>query len=465
MKILLVQAGTRYTKEGNIIDEPIVVEHSLPLGILYIGQVLADNNYNVEYFDQAVTDISVDKLAKWIVKKDFDVVGFTVLTASFITAVKLSQKIKCLNENIIIVFGGPQATLCDDKIMDKYNCVDFCVRHDGEYIFLDLIKHLESKKDISEVLGITYRENNIVKKTEDAPLIDNLDELPFPDRKSLTKRHKYVMSGLLSPIITTRGCPYNCKFCTCHVLYKRRVRFRSVKNVVNELRYLEDEGFNEIMIVDDCFTLKPKRVQRICEEIKKEKIDLKWHSLGRTNLGDINMYRQMATSGCVTVLFGFESATQRILNYYNKQVSPDLAIKSVKKVRKANIPNISGGFIIGAPTETFDEIVNTIKFGLKLNISILQFQILNITPGTIIYKEFIENGWLDDNIDWEYSVESPDACPTTVPKKILNRLIEDSTRRLLINPKRIFKDIYNTIRNDYQFKYLKGAFKLLAEKL
>ncbi|MBD3229249.1 MAG: radical SAM protein [Candidatus Lokiarchaeota archaeon] len=465
MKILLVQVGTQYTRDGKIIDEPIIVEHSLPLGILYLGQVLEQENYEVEYFDHAVADISVDKLSKWIVKNDFNIVGLTVLTATFITAVKIAQKLKSLNKNIIVVFGGPQATICHDKIMEKYKSVDFCVRNDGEYTFLNLIKHIESNKPVSDVRGITYRENGKVKYTENAGLIDDLDKLSFPDRKVLTDKHKYMMSGLISPIITTRGCPYNCKFCTCHIIYKRRVRFRSVRNVVDELIYLESEGFKEIMIVDDCFTLKPKRVEKICELIKKENIDLKWHSLARTNLGGLNMYRQMATAGCTTVLFGFESATQRILDYYNKQITPDLAIKSIKKVRKANIPNISGGFIIGAPTETFKEIVNTIKFGLKLNISILQFQILNITPGTLIYKEFIEKGWINDETDWEGSIPAPDICPTAVPKKILNKLIENATKRLLTNPRRIFRDYYNFIRNEYQSRYIRGLLKSITNRI
>ncbi|MHA1268409.1 MAG: B12-binding domain-containing radical SAM protein [Candidatus Helarchaeota archaeon] len=456
MKILLLHPGIHYIREGDVLKEKkktVITDHTLPLGILYIGEVLKRNNIDVELFDHAVIDISIDKLVNWIIKKDFDIVGLSVMGGSFITAIEISKRLKSKNPNIIIVFGGVHSTICHDKIMEKYSdYVDFCVRGEGEYTFLELVQILESNKEIGEVRGITYKKDNLIKFTEDRPLLKNLDEIPIPDRRMLTKRFRYVLGGKVSPLISSRGCIYNCKFCSCGVLYNRRLRFRSVENVVEELIYLENEGFKEINIVDDCFTTNVKRVLGICTKIRKEKLDINWHCLCRTNIGDFNMYRQMASAGCATVSLGIESANQRILDYYDKKTTVEMSIQSVKYANKARIPNVYGGFVIGAPTETLHEVVNTIKFGLKLKLSFMQFQLLHVLPKTRLFTEFVQNGWLDENSAWEQPIAAADVCPTSVPKKTLEKIVEAAYINFVSDHKRILREYLRSIGSEYRSK-------------
>ncbi|MHA1310573.1 MAG: B12-binding domain-containing radical SAM protein [Candidatus Helarchaeota archaeon] len=469
MKILLLHPGIHYFREGNkliVKKKTVITDHTLPLGILYIAEVLKRNNIEIEVFDHAVINLSVDKLVKWIIKNDFDLVGLSVMGGSFITAIEISKRLKKLNPNIIIVFGGVQSTLCHDRIMEKYNQdVDYCVRGEGEYTFLELIEALRKNKEIKDVRGITYYEHGIVKFTEDRPELKNLDDLPIPDRSILTKKFRYLLGGKVSPLISSRGCIYNCRFCSCGVLYKRRLRFRSVENVIKELIYLENEGFKEINIVDDCFTINVKRVHKICEQIKKEKLDLKWHCLCRTNIGDYNMYRHMATAGCATVSLGIESANQRILDYYDKKSTVENAKISVKNANKARIPNVYGGFIIGAPGETVQEVLNTIKFGLKLNLSFMQFQLLNVLPKTQIFDEFVRKGWLDPSQTWEQPVIAADVCPTAVPKKILEKIVEVAYIHFVGDSKRIIKEYLRSMRAEYRFQIFKNIPEQLKKVL
>jgi anaerobic magnesium-protoporphyrin IX monomethyl ester cyclase len=450
MKILLLHPGIHYIREGIIKRNKIITDHTLPLGILYVGEILRQNNYEVHFLDHAVLDTPVEDLVKWIYKSEFDVVGYSVLTGSFLTAIEIAKRLKLLNDNIINIFGGIQATLCADKIIQKYNCVDYCVRGEGEYSFLELIQHLESNKKINEIKGITFKENDIVKSTVNRPLIKNLDELPIPDRKVLTKIHKYILGTTSSPLITSRGCVYNCRFCSCSILFNRTLRYRSIQNVIDELVYLEGDGFKEVTVADDCFTANTKRVLKLCEQLKKLNLDIHWHANSRTNLGNFNMFRQMAQAGCATISFGIESGVQRILDYYNKQTSVELAIKSVKTAKKAKIPNIAASLIIGAPTETFQEIIETVKFGLNLNLSSVQFQLLNITPGTSLFEEFITKGWLNESDSWETPVIAADVSPEVVRKELLEKIVEKACERFVTNPKRIMSDYFSSITSKYR---------------
>lgn len=460
MKILLLHSGIHFTAGKKIKRNKIITEYTLPLGILYLGEILK-NDYSVRLYDHAVVNISIEKLVKWIIKSDFDIIGYSVLGGSFITSIEIAKKVKSQNENIINVFGGIQATLCAREILEKYgDVVDYCVRGEGEYTFKNLLKSIESGSDIKEIRGITYRENNIVKSTENAPLIQNLDMIPIPDRKLLTKYHNYILTNKTTPVITSRGCVYNCRFCSNNIIYNRSIRYRSVENIIEELLYLESEGFKEISIVDDCFTTNYKRVIEICEKIRKSNIDIQFHCTTRTNLCNYNMLRHMKKAGCATLSIGFESANQRILDYYNKQTKVEDSIRCIKNVKKAQIANVVGAFIIGAPTETVNEVINTIKFGLKLNISSIQFQLLYVSPGTSIYKEFQEKGWIEPD-GWEKPLIAADISPEVLPREYLERLVESAYIHILSNPKRIFSDYIRSIKS----KYRSSLFKTIPSQI
>lgn len=465
MKILLLHPGMHYLRDGLIKRNKIITEHTLPLGILYVGEMLKQENYDVHYFDHAVIDISVDDLVKWIIAKKFNIVGYSVLGGTFLTSIEIARRLKKIDEDIINVFGGIQATLCAGQILQEYNCVDYCVRGEGELTFLELVKTLESHHEIKEIKGITYRENDLVKSTADRPLIKNLDELPIPDRSPLLKAHKYILGAKNSPLITSRGCVYNCSFCACRVLFNRTLRFRSPESVIDELIYLENEGFKEVTLSDDCFTANPKRVTKICELMKKNKIDIQWHANSRTDLGNLNIYRQMVKAGCVTISFGIESGVQRILDYYNKRTTVDTAITSVKIAKKARITNIFGAFIVGAPGETKKEIIQTLKFGLKLNLTSLQFQLLHILPGTSIFNEFIEKGWIEEATAWEAPIIAADVCPEVVKKDLLEKYIEIAYQNYVAHPKRILNEYIQTVMSRYRTQVIANIPTQIKEML
>jgi radical SAM superfamily enzyme YgiQ (UPF0313 family) len=453
MKILLVYPSFLPLEEEPPKDElKVITDHTLPLGICYLGAVLEKNNYEVALFDHYVNNIPIKKFVDWIIKSGFDVIGFSVVSHSFKTAIKIAEEIKKRNAQIKIIFGGVHPTFCADKTMKKYSCVDYCVRGEGEYTLLNLIKSIESNRDLNEVPNLTYRENGLVKFTVDAPPIQDIDELPIPDRKMLFKYHKYQLGGKTTPLITSRGCPFNCTFCSCGALYNRTIRYRSVNNVMEELLSLQNQGFKDIEIVDDCFLLKEKRVINICKEIKKEKLDISFHVNGRVNLGSFNLYRIMIDAGCKTISIGFESGVQRILDYYNKGITVERTFETMKIVKKARFETIFGGFILGAPTETLNEILQTIQFAFKLDPTLFQFQLLSILPGTKLYADFAKKGWIKDAIDWEEPKVAADVSSEVVQREILEDLIEKTYIKFITSPKRLIKEYLRSLSSGYRLR-------------
>jgi len=319
---------------------------------------------------------------------------------------------------------------------------------------MELIKAYEKDLPLKDIKGITYRDNGKIHRNEKNELIKNLDALPFPDRKALKIEYPASFGNLelvpkgFTSMVSSRGCPYQCTFC----YGKRTVEFRtrSVENILEEILYLESEGYKFINFVDDNFTVSKKRVMKLCQLMRKHKIDLDWMCEGRVNQVSDEMLRQMRRANCRFLCFGVESANQRILDYYKKGITPAQSIIAVKKARKAKIPFITGSFVVGAPGETFREIYNTLKFAQKLDIDVPIYNLLGTMPGTDIWDELVEKNILDEDKYWEQGVHISDIDPNGVSTKQISYLISEMLYQFFTNPKYILKETFRSITSYYR---------------
>lgn len=379
----------------------------VPLGILYLGTILKKNGFKVELLDAAAKFYGKNDVLMWIKQVKPDIVGITVFTVAFLPTINLIKIIKNWNPSIKIVLGHYHPTMQAENILRKYgDYVDYCVRGEGEYIFLKLCEFLDRNpdKDPVKINGLTFKDSKQkIISTPDAALITDLDDLPFPDRKLIDFNYKWNFSGFdfskskLTSIISSRGCPFNCSYCACTKFAKRRFRPRSPENIVNELLLIEEQGYTELNFVDDNFTLNPKRTIKICELIKKEKISINWHTDGRVDQTSQNMLNWMRKTGCKSLWFGFETANQRILDLYNKRTKVTQFNEAIRKSRKANIDLIVGLFMLGAPTETLAEVKNTINFAIKSDIDVPFFNVVEIFPGVKFWDDYISKGIIKSN--------------------------------------------------------------------
>ncbi len=458
-KIALVNPGP-----GEILSKGRIIANAdhiyPPLGICYLSAVLKKENYQVEIIDQAARGFNLQQIVRWIKKQDPDILGFSTLTASGsgISASLTSIEVKKWNPNIKIVFGNRHANHNDYRILNKYPQVDICVRDEGEYTFLELVKALERNHPLKDIKGITYRENGRIKRNEQRSLIKDLDSIPLPDREALKMEYTGSFGGLefapkgFTSMVSSRGCPYHCTFC----YGKRTVGFRtrSVENIMKEILHLDSEGYKYLNFVDDNFTVSKKRVIKLCRLMQKHKVDLDWICEGRVNQVSDEMLKEMKRANCRIIFYGIESANQRILDYYRKGITPAQSIAAVKKTRKAKIPFILGSFIVGAPGETLKEIYNTLKFAQKIDIDFPVYNLLGTMPGTDIWDEMVEKNILDEDKYWEEGVHISDIDPNGVPTEKISNLILVMLKQFFMNYKYMLKAMYRSTTNFYKFSSL-----------
>ena len=431
-----------------------------PLGILYLATVLKERGIKVSALDQPAKGFTIKETVKWVEKEDPDILGFSTFSSSGRTAAFISDEVKKKNPNITIVFGNYYATFNPERILRKYPSVDIIARGEGENTVIDLVNCLRNKGKLKEVLGITFRNKNRTVSTLDRPLIKNLDSLPFPERKLIdSEYHCMVVGANVAPkkftsIVSSRGCVYRCRFCSCRQFARTTWRPRSVKNTLEELHFLASEGYKQFIFVDDSFTLNQKRVIKLCRSMRKEKISMEWICEGRVDNCSYEVLREIVKAGCKLIYFGIESANQRILNYYNKQITPQQSKTAVRTARKAGIDAIMGSFIVGAPDETREEIRNTIEFAKQIPIDFPQFNILGVYPGTDIWNEFEMKGLLNGVEYWETGTAVSMICPSAVPYEEIKHMVHEAFYHFIRRPSFISKQIARTLKSSYRMKVI-----------
>ena len=427
-----------------------------PLGILYCATLLAENGTEVSVLDQAALGHSSRQTIQWVKGEDPDVLGFSVLLSSFKEALNLAEHAKTQNPNIFIVFGNYHATFNAERIIEKYPFVDIVVRGEGEYTCVELDRCLEKNGNLEDVAGITFRENGKPASTPERQLLRSLDILPIPDRGLSGARYTSSLYGIrvatkkFTSIVSSRGCPFGCSFCSCSAFAHRLWRPRSVESIMNELNSLQSDGYEQFLFVDDNFTLSPKRVVELCRRIRAEKMDIEWFCDSRVTKCKYRMLREMVRAGCKLLYFGIESANQRILDYYTKGITPEQSRSAVRKARKAGIDVIVGSFILGGPDETIGEIKNTLKFVHALDIDVPHLNVLGALPGSSVWNELVAKGFIEEDLHWEKGVLVPEVSPDAVPLETVRSLIAESYRAFFLRPEMLVKEIIRTFKSSFR---------------
>ncbi len=432
-----------------------------PLGILLLGTILKGQGHQVYLLDQASTECSNEKLLKWIKRVDPELLGFLTMTVGFLSTIKISEMVKQWNSNIKIVLGHYHPTLCDDKILNKYHhLVDYCVRGENEYILSNLINFLEKKngEEPKDILGLSYYFNGKFKRNPDCPVNKNLDNLPFIDRSLINFPYRQNLAGIelmdskLATTFFTRGCPYGCSYCAVSKFSNRQYRSKTPEKLIEEFGYLNSKGYSEVAFVDDNFSFNLKNVLTFCKLLRKENLDMDWHVEMRVDRVSKQLFEYMVSAGCKSVSFGIESANQRILDYYNKRITPTQALTAIKKAKEAKMNFIIGLFMIGAPFETIAECQNTANFALKSNVDYFFLNVVETWPGIPMWDDLVSKGLINENERWEASTRVMDLTHTEAERQKILDLITQ-TYREYISLSRVgwlFKTIPDLILNSYK---------------
>lgn len=406
-----------------------------PLGIGYLSSYLKSKHVECKIIDGLNLDLSNNKIVS--LAKYADVVGISVLSSYFLEAVDLAKKLKKAGK--IVVVGGPHASALPLLTLEQCRA-DYVIIGEGEKTFYQLINQLKTGKKNIKLTGVVSRQ---FKKPTFSPFTKNLSSLPMPDWDQIDPRKYkpaphggFVSNFPVAPIITTRGCPYECKFCASPFLWKKRIRFRNPSEVVDEIQYLvQEKDVKEIHIEDDNFTLNRAHVQSICQEVINRKIKVAWCTPNgiRADKVDIKLLKLMKKSGCYSVAFGIESGNPQILQNILKHESLEIIKKAVMMAHQASLLT-QGFFIFGLPGETKETISQTINFAKNIPLDKAQFLLLDIVPGSALWSELE----FDHKVNWHLnSFHEISWLPPTIDRKDLSPVLSRAFISFYLRPKQI----------------------------
>ncbi|WP_309492288.1 B12-binding domain-containing radical SAM protein [Candidatus Hecatella orcuttiae] len=433
MRVLLVQPPTPL--EVETLSSIDMVAPSM--GLAYLAAVLEQHGYAVEILDAPALQVTHEQLPRELERRKPDLVGVTATTAVIGSALKTAETAKAVLPEATVVLGGAHLTFTQETTMSLCPSVDVGVVGEGEYTLLELVQTLEKGGSLKDVKGIIYREDGRLVKTPPRPLIANLDELPFPARHLLPmdQYRAFGKKRILGTIFTSRGCPFSCIFCSSSLLFGKKFRARSPKNVVDEIEQFQREYNSKFVeIIDDIFILDRKRAEAICRELMERNLGTVWVCSARIDLMTKELMQMLRKAGCVMIYYGVESGVQRVVDLMKKGIKVDHAFKVIQWARELGMESVAS-FVVGIPGETWEEAVQTIKFAKKLNAEYAQFAIATPFPGTELYEMAKREGLLLTE-DWsQYTVLKPVMRTRELSAEQLKKLIRKCYLEYYLRPR------------------------------
>lgn len=398
---------------------------SFSLGLTYIATVLKENGhdcliYNGDFttntlagqervlvdYKNYLNEITLKSSSVWTefneLLKEFDpdYVGISMHTAKYGSALEIAGIVKNHNSNIPVFVGGVHPTIQPAETL-KESCFDIAVVGEGDRIAVELIKALESNADLSSVKGIYYKKNCAILQNPPQQLIEDIDNIPFPDFTLYHKFDKYP-PGYLNRVLTSRGCPFECIYCASNKLWGRKVRFRAPEKVFEEIIYRHKKfGVKFFKFNDDTFTLNLQRFEKLCALIITSKLKIKWMCDTRADKLNEKILKMMKKAGCRQVNIGVESGSEKILKFMKKGESLETIKKAFILTKKFKITTVAY-FMMGFPHETKEDILESIKVMRQIKPDTVCWSLLTPYPGTMFYNYLIENNLLTITPNWSH---------------------------------------------------------------
>lgn len=452
-------------------DSPLVASFSeqggksVPLSLAYLGAYVSDiQGIELVGFDNNVHRLSPDAYRQLFRREAPDVLAMTVMTATLYEAWEMARVAKEVVPGLTVVVGGMHCSALPDNTMEE-TAFDYGVVGEGEAPFRELLLALQGGTDPSRIANLVHRQAGKVTVNPRRAPVEDLDRLPFP-RRDLFEDSGYGMnvnrrstSKKSTAILTSRGCPYECNFCSKSV-YGKAFRQRSVDNVIDELALLEQEGYGEVLIVDDTFTVRRRWILEFCQRYHDRGLTIHWNCHARVNTIDEEIVRAMKGARCTGMAFGIESGNQEILERINKKITLEQARTAVDLCREHGISSLCS-FIFGHPGDTHASVEDTLRTALELDSDFANFCVLVPMPGSRVFGEIQEQG-LIDGFNWgryvghsrrplDYSL-----CELTPAK--LHQMQRRAFRKFYFRPRYIWRKLRALRSPGALLDQIKGAY-------
>jgi len=481
MKVLLVASPKNYFGIDMFFRVP-------NLGLCSLAGNIDKELAEVNILDLIVTGKNHDKYFLKVVRSlNPDIIGFSSMIFQYKHLLSLAQKAKSIKPDVTILFGGYYPTIDYDTIAesDDMRYIDFLIRGEGELAFNEFLKAYKNSRDFSNVSGLSYIENGSIKHNPTGCLV-NLDEMKFPDRSARLLNKGFHCMGLKSDAIeTSRGCVYDCNFCSIRLMYGKSFRKYKTERILDDIRDAKKWGAKSLMITDDNITLDGNRFKELCEAIKDAELNIKY--LLQASVGGIKstpgLVKAMAEAGMKWVFLGIENALESNLDLMKKsnQFDTNDSEEVIAELRAHKI-TVIGGFVLGNPDDTEDSLWANYEFAKKVKVDLPVFNTITPHPKTKIREELDNLGLITNPDDytrydcWEVNVKTKHLSTEQIYKirydmniryfresRVIFSLIKEYPfyfsklipKWLFIKPSDVFNSIYNKFP-----KKLSGKIKL-----
>lgn len=448
-----------------------------PLGVGYIASWVRAGGFSVKILDNSIERLSPSAFAAFVAREKPFAVGLSICTSAHNTSAELAALVKGVGADIHVIAGGVHPSALPREIL-KNRDFDFAVKGEGEETIAELLSALRGKNPLSEVKGIFYRDaSGAVVETADRPFFASLDDIPFP-AYDLMPMGRYTLPASrrltdkpVGAIVTSRGCPYKCAFCSHNSVFRGGVRFRSPGNVIGEIKLLvEKHGVGEILIWDDSFLMRKPRALEICSLIRRECPGLLWTCSSRVDHMDEELAAALYSAGCREVLFGVESGSQKVLDSIEKKTTLEQARRAVTACRRHGLLSFCS-FILGTPEETEATARETLAFALDLDPDFAIFCIFAPMPGSAFFDRLTAEGRFSvENADWDryinlMSSELPLISAGELGREELVRLQKEFFRRFYFRPSYVWKRLKMLRSRQHLYQQWRGLKSLLQLQL
>jgi len=441
-----------------------------PKWLAYTAGLLENEGNTVQLRDAVASKLSLADVLEEIKQFNPDIVIAESNFSSLENDIGVLRAIKTnVNQKIMTILTGPPTAVYPEEIISN-DCVDILARHEYDFVIADLVRSIREQRSFDTVDGIWFKQDGTVKRNQDRKFStsDELDTLPFVSevyKKHLNIRDYYLSQSLYPEvqIFTGRGCPFLCSFCSWpENLMGRKLRFRSVENIVAEFQYVvENLPFvKEIFIEDDTFTLQKERVRAFCNTLIEKKIRITWSCNARADL-DSNTLFMMKKAGCRLIIVGYESGSDEILKSIKKGITIDQAKQFTRNAKKAGLL-VHGDFIIGLPGETHETAQTTMDYINEIKPDIIQVAVATPIPGTAFYDYVKKNGYLlIDDMSESIDESGYQKCIVSYPdfsKDDIESWVNKILKSYYLNPRYVLTFLHGVVRGG-GLEHAKCVFK------
>ncbi len=431
-----------------------------PLGLAYLAAATEKAGYEIIVIDAAALNLNNKELILKLKNIKPDVIGITTNILLSLRSLELSKLIRKELPQIKLIFGGPWASAVYKKLLRNKIC-NYTIVGEGEHAFIELLRRIENGDYPEKIPGVAFlnKKDNSIQLEPSCP-IEDLDTLPFPAWHLLPPSRKYFFNSRkrnFYPIMTSRGCPYHCNHCT-KIIHGNKIRYRSIESVLNEIRYLKEKfSLEELLIIDDNFTLNKKRAEKILTEIIKNDFNIliQFSNGVRADTLSLQMVRKLKRAGTYKMAIGVESGNQDVVNKIGKRLDLNAVRRAAKLVKKEKII-LSAFFIIGHPFDNVQSMNDTINFAHEINPDYPHFFKAIAFPGTELYNQVKRDGKFlmsISDIDRGYNIGAANFEIYSLKSVDVEAAFKQAYRKFYLRPQKILS-LLSKIRTFVELKYL-----------